>query len=517
VEGEVTEDRETQPGGEPAVRLREIRKSFGDTGALKGVSFDVQAGEIHALLGGNGSGKSTLVKILAGIYRADAGTIEVRGTAGNAADTTPAHADQLGLRFVHQQPSTFPDMTVAENLSLGRGFETSPLRNIRWRAVGRRARTVLERFGIRARPGQALRTLSPAGQKMVEIARALQDQEGSTDGILVLDEPTASLPVAEVKLLLDALRRYAAEGQTIIFVTHRLEEVMEVADRVTVLRDGDHIATRPVSEVSHDQLVELIVGRFVGSVFPEAAEAVGQRTVLTLEGVTGGPVRGVDLTLRSGEIVGLAGLVGSGRSSLLRMIFGDLPTESGVIAIDGKPIAPRRPKDAMRDGIAYVPETRSDAAFGDMTLAENLSAASVSSYWRGARLHHGTELADTRRLIDRFKIKTASPRAPFGTLSGGNQQKTILGRWLRRDPKLLLLDEPTHGVDVGARVEIYATIRQAVDAGASVLVASSDFEELAGLCDRVVVMARGRCVAEARGADLDSTRLQELSYAQQGA
>jgi ribose transport system ATP-binding protein len=506
----------TSTGDAVALRLHEVTKSFAQTRALKAVSFEVQGGEIHALLGGNGSGKSTLVKILAGVYNADGGTVEVRGDRFRAEDMTPAAAQALGVRFVHQQPSTFPDMTVAENLSLGRGFETGVGRNIRWRTVRARARTVLARFGIDADPGQRLGTLGPAEQTMVEIARALQDQEGESDDILVLDEPTASLPAPEVKVLLDALRRYAADGQTIIYVTHRLEEVLDVADRVTVLRDGDHIATVPCEGLTHDALVELIVGRSVDSVFPEPRADRDREVALEVRGLRGGPVSGVDLTVRSGEIVGLAGLVGSGRSSLLRMVFGDLRPEAGEILLDGTPIAPRTPLQAMKAGIAYVPETRSDAAFADMTLAENLSAASVPSYWRGGRLRAREERADTRRLIEAFAVKAPGPGIAFGTLSGGNQQKAILGRWLRREPRVLLLDEPTHGVDVGARIEIYSTIRRAVDAGAAVLVASSDFEELAGLCDRVAVISGGRIVAEAKGADLESERLQHLAYANGG-
>ncbi len=503
-------------GGGPALRVDAVSKSFAETKALNGVSFDVAAGQIHALLGGNGSGKSTLVKILAGVYTADDGDLEVQGVRLPAASMSPSEAERLGLRFVHQQPSVFPEMTVGENLCIGRSFPTGTARNIRWRQLRSRAREVLERFGIEAHPDQPLHTLGPAGQTMVEIARALQDQEGETQGILVLDEATASLPAPEVELLLAALRRYAAEGQTIIFVSHRLDEVMGVADRVTVLRDGNHIATRPVSELTHDQLVELIVGRFVGNVFPEAHPPAEHPVVLEAHGLAGGPVRGADFTLHAGEVLGVAGLVGSGRSSLLRIIFGDMRIESGTLELEGKPFAPRAPKQAMRAGVAYVPETRSDAAFPDMTLAENLSAASVKSYWHGGVLHHRREMADTRKLIDLFNVKTSSPLARFGNLSGGNQQKAILGRWLRREPKVLLLDEPTHGVDVGARVEIYATVRRAVDQGAAVLVVSSDFDELAGLCDHVLVMADGRFVADVRGKDLDSGRLQELAYARGG-
>jgi len=497
-----------------ALRVQGVAKSFGQTRALRDVSFDVRGGHIHALLGGNGSGKSTLVKILAGVYHADRGAIEVRGTKIGAEAITHTEAQRLGLRFVHQQPSTFAEMTVAENLSVGRGFETGLGGRIRWRNVRARARQVLDRFGIDADPDQSLGELGAATRTMVEIARALQDQEGETDGILVLDEPTASLPAPEVEVLLAALRRYAAEGQTILYVSHRLEEVLDVCDHVTVLRDGEHISSVPTAGLSHDALVELIVGRSVDSVFPEHASSGGKEAAVALEveGLTGGPLRDVGLRVRAGEIVGLAGLVGSGRSSLLRMIFGDLRPEAGSLWLDGEPIAPRTPRQAMTAGIAYVPESRADAAFADMSLADNLSAASVSSYWRGGRLRVRAERADARRLIDTFAVKANGPGVVFGELSGGNQQKAILGRWLRREPRVLLLDEPAHGVDVGARVEIYATIRRAADAGAAVVVASSDFDELAGLCDRVVVLASGSVVAEATGADLESEQLQHLAY-----
>jgi len=506
------EHQALEDGAAAALQVRGLTKSFAATRALKGISFEVAGGEIHALLGGNGSGKSTLVKILAGVYRADDGTFVIRDELLDARAITPSAVARIGLRFVHQQPSTFAEMTVAENLSIGRGFETGIARNIHWRSVRARARTVLARFGIDAEPNQRLGTLGPAAQTMVEIARALQDQEGSKDGILVLDEPTASLPAHEVALLLGALRRYVAEGQTILFVTHRLDEVLAVADRVTVLRDGSHVATRPRREVSHDQLVEMIVGRFVDSVFPEPVGESDRHVVLEVRGLRGGAVEGIDLTLRSGEIVGLAGLVGSGRTSLLHMLFGVFPPEAGEIRLEGTRTVSRTPWQAMRAGIAFVPESRADAAFVDMTLAENLAAATVNSYWHHGFLHQQAERSDARQLISQFAIKASSPSAPFGSLSGGNQQKAILGRWLRREPRVLLLDEPTQGVDVGARVEIYATIRRAAESGASVLVASSDFDELAGLCDRVLVMVHGRVTTEVHGSDLETERLQQLAY-----
>jgi ribose transport system ATP-binding protein len=502
-----------------ALRVRGLSKAFGGTRALDGASWALERGTIHALVGGNGSGKSVTIKILAGVYIADTGEIEVAGRIYDAPSFTPARARELGLRFVHQQNATFPDLTVAENLAAGHGFETTRLGRIRWPAVRRRAAELLERFEVEASPDMQMADLGPASQTMVAIARALQDQdEEGAPGMLVLDEPTAALPAAEARMLLDALTRYAAAGQTILYVTHRLEEVVEIADRATILRDGRVVETAGRGEFDHDSLVRSIMGRTVDKLAARQVDASGEEVRLRAKGLGGGPVRDASLALHAGEIVGVAGLLGSGRSSLLRLLFGLRRPEAGEIEIGGERVQLLGPSDAIARGVAYVPEDRArDAAFGDLELTENMGMACTTEYFRGGLMRHRRERHDAEDLMSSYLIKAASPAARFTSLSGGNQQKAIMARWLRRSPSVLLLDEPTQGVDVGARLEIWQLVRRAVEAGGTALVVSSDLEELAAACDRVLVMRAGRIVAEVSGSGLDPGRLDELTMARQAA
>lgn len=501
-------------GGAPALRVIGLSKTFPGTRALDDVSIAVQPGHVHALLGGNGSGKSTLVKVLSGVYRGDPGGVITVGDMTIPADRTSAHwARSAGLHFVHQDPGIFPTMTVAENMAIGRGFETTRIGSIRRKRLYDRTAELLERFEIRATPNQPVGLLRPADRTMIAIARALQDQEGNHNGVLVLDEPTASLPASEVDLLLAAVRSYAAAGQSIIFVTHRLDEVIAVADEVSVLRDGHHVGTVDAHGKSESDLVEMIVGRAVSALGSVTPLHDHDDVVMEIRGLVAGPLDRIDLTLHKGEILGIAGLVGSGRTELLQSMFGAYPVKAGEIRLDDTPVRFRSVADAMDAGIALIPEDRgAEAAFADMSLCENISAAQVSHYWRGLRHRHNAERSDARASIKDFGIKASSGRQPFGTLSGGNQQKAILARWLRRRPKILLLDEPTQGVDVGARSDIYTAVRRSVRNGTSVIVVTSDFEELAQVCDRVVVLAHGRIVADLSGVDVDAHRLSELSF-----
>ncbi|MER5199801.1 sugar ABC transporter ATP-binding protein [Streptomyces sp. NPDC002755] len=517
-----------------ALAVSHLSKTFGATLALDDVSFEVGAGHIHGLLGGNGSGKSTLIKILAGVYTGDPGGELRIGTRSVPSDATSPHSARLyGLRFVHQSTSTFPELTLAENIAIGDRFPTSVGR-VHWGRLRRRTSELLERFEIDARPGDLLGDLRPADQTMVAIARALQDvgqddheNKGldgqSSDGhnlgggmpVLVLDEPTASLPEHEVSVLLEALRRYSRAGQTILYVSHRIDEVLDITDAMTVLRDGHHVVTRSTRAMTEAQMIEHIVGRPVERVFAEnAADPIATGDpVLEVEGLTGGPLAGVDLTVRAGEVVGIAGLLGTGRTELLRMIFGDHPVDSGSIRLAGDTERPRTPGQAMELGIAHVPEDRErEAAFLDLSVRENLSAAEVAKYWSKGRLDRRHERRDADRAITDFGIRASGQDALMSSLSGGNQQKVVLARWLRRNPRLLLLDEPTQGVDVGARADVYAAIRAAVSDGMAALVVSSDFDELAHACDRVLVLRDGRITAEVSGADLHRHHLTELVF-----
>lgn len=495
-----------------AIEVRDLSKTFAGNRALDRVSFGFEPGLVHALLGGNGSGKSTLIKCLAGVQPGDAGGSVIAAGSRVAADRiSPGWARAHGLRFVHQNASVFPHLTVQENLALGHGYPTTAGR-INWRALRSHTRTLLDRFQIRARHDQVLGTLRPADQAMIAIARALQEQvDGDRNAVstLVLDEPTASLPEEEVGVLLDAIRSYVAEGLAIVFVTHRLEEVLAIADTVTVLRDGKLVTSRPVAGLAEDDLVELIVGEALADVAGERREAHPGRVLAALRDVYAPPLRGVSLEVRAGEVLGLAGLLGSGRSEVLRVLFGDLKPASGAVVLADQPCHFGGPSNAMQDGVAYLPEDRSAAVFPNMSVLENLLAPSISRYSRRFFLHRRREREASRSLVAAFGVKAAGVEVPVSLLSGGNQQKVLLARWLHREPSLLLLDEPTQGVDVGARADAYKIIREAASRGTAVIVVSSDFEELAELSDRALVLTAGRVTSELRGTQITRHRLTE--------
>jgi ribose transport system ATP-binding protein len=495
-----------------ALAVERLSKTFGPTRALRDVSLAIAPGRVHGLVGGNGSGKSTLIKVLAGVHRGDpGGTLRVDGDAVAADAMTPALAMRHGLRFVHQDPAVFAELTVAENLALGSaaGFPRR-LGRIAWRELRAGAERLLRRFEIDARPSDRLEDLRPAQRTMVAIARALQ----GGGSVLVLDEPTASLPEPEVETLLAAIRRYAAAGQTILYVSHRLEEVLSLVDDVTVLRDGQHVLTRPAAGLGIDELVAAIVGRSLEHAPSRGGDHGPVR--LAVRGLTGGPLKDVTLDVHGGEVVGIAGLLGAGRSELLRMIFGAYERDAGTLALDGVAYAPGSPAEAMDAGVAFVPEDRArDAAFADLSVTANLSVARLGHFRRGARLDRTAERAAADRSIAVFGIRCPGRDAPLSALSGGNQQKVVVARWLSRAPRLLLLDEPTQGVDVGARAELYDVIAEAGADGLGVLLVSSDLEELARVCDRVLVLRDGRITAQARGGALTAHRLTELLHAEE--
>lgn len=486
-----------------ALRLASVSKAFGATQALRDVSVTVRPGEVHGLVGGNGSGKSTLIKILAGVLMPDAGTITIGGTTlTGLPGARPEDAREAGLRVVHQKSSVFPDLSVTENLALGSEFERGMLGGINWRSQRRKAAKVLGRFGIQADPQALISQLRPATRSMVAIARALQDLDADSPGVLVLDEPTASLPPSEVQLVLESMCQYSQMGHAVVFVSHRLDEVLTSTERVTVLKDGVKVAERATADLDHASLAALITGRTLShDVGAPQRAAVSDRVGLEVRGLAGGALRQASLEVASGEIVGIAGLLGSGRSSLLRLLFGATVRTAGTVKLRGTPLVPASPAEAMRAGVAYVPEDRTtESVFPELSVAENLSFAAQGLYWSRGVLHRRAERRDSDALIDDFGIKCESPDSAMSDLSGGNQQKAILARWMRREPTLLLLDEPTHGVDVGSRHDIYALIRRAAAGGACVLVVSSDAEELEILCDRIVVMRDGHTV-EAVPAD----------------
>ncbi len=469
------------------LKLDQVIKSFGAVRALKGVSFSLNPGEVHALLGENGGGKSTLIKLITGAHQPDGGSIEIQGR--RVERLTPASARALGVAAIYQQPALFPDLSVAENIAFGLEAP-AVLRRVRWTNHRQRARELLARIGADIDPETEIRNLSMPEQQLVEIARAL----GAGARILIMDEPTASLTDKEVRLLLALVKELRAQGVGIIYVSHRLEEIFQIANRVTVLRDGESVGCHPVSDINEEQLIKLMVGREVSTIFPPSESAPGE-PVLSLEnvGCRASGVRGVSFSVRAGEVFGLAGLVGAGRTELARILFGLTAADSGVIHLQGTAVSITSPREAVRHGIGYVPEDRRrHGVILEMSVGANTTMGIHPAIFPQAWLRFEAEQSLAWDYIHDLGIKTPSPDARAGNLSGGNQQKVALARWLASKPKLLILDEPTQGVDVGAKAEIHKLIRRLAAQGLAVLMISSDLPEVIGMSDRIGVMRGGR-------------------------
>jgi rhamnose transport system ATP-binding protein len=469
------------------LRSTNVSKSFAGVHALQGVSFDLRPGEVHALVGENGAGKSTLIKIITGAHQADEGTLEVNGRP--VEDNSPLVSRSLGIAAIYQQPALFPDLTVAENIALGlepRGG----WRLIRWGRRRRQARELLDRIGAAIDPDALVSSLTMPEQQLVEIARAL----GADARVLIMDEPTASLSEREVERLFRVIRDLRGRGAGIIYISHRLDELFQVADRVTVLRDGRTVATRPMAEVDQAGLIRLMVGREITAVFPKQEVPLGD-VVMELRGVgcRASGVGGVSLTVRAGEIVGLAGLVGAGRTELARVLFGLTPADEGEIRLRGRPVVIDSPARAVALGIAYIPEDRRrHGVILEMPVAPNTSLAILKRISGFGWLDFKGERELARSFVGRLGIKVASLDAPVGDLSGGNQQKVAVARWLATDPAVLILDEPTQGIDVGAKAEIHRLMVELAGRGLAILMISSELPEVLGMSDRVAVMHAGK-------------------------
>jgi rhamnose transport system ATP-binding protein len=490
----------------PLLRLTDITKSFGGVQALRGVSFDLRPGEVHALIGENGAGKSTLIKVVTGAHRPDAGTLEIAGQP--VADNDPSRARALGVAAIYQQPALFPDLTVAENVALGQE-PPGGWRRIDWRRRRERARQLLERIGAEMGPDAEAGRLSMPEQQLVEIARAL----GADARILIMDEPTASLSDREVERLFRVIGELRGQGVGVVYVSHRLEELARVADRVTILRDGAVVGTRAMADVARGELIRLMVGRELSAVYPKAEVSIGG-VVLETEnlGCRAGGVRGVSLAVRAGEILGLAGLVGAGRTELARVLFGLTPADAGAIRLRGRPVTVNSPVRAVALGIAYVPEDRRrHGVILDLPVAANVSLAVLRQVSRAGFLSFRGERDLARGYVQRLGIKTTSVTAPVGTLSGGNQQKVALARWLAAGPAVLILDEPTQGVDVSAKAEIHRLMGELAGRGIAIVMISSELPEVLGMSDRVAVMHAGTVAGVLDRAEATPEQVMELA------
>jgi rhamnose transport system ATP-binding protein len=478
------------------LRVTDVAKAYGGVRALRGVSIEVRAGEVHALVGENGAGKSTLIAIVSGARQPDAGTIEIDGREVGALDPVAARA--LGIAVIHQRPALFPDLTVAENVALG-AEHGHPLRRVDWKGRRARARALLERLGARVDPDARVGALGVAEQQLVEIARAL----GARARVVVLDEPTASLPDEEAGRVLDVVRQLQREGCAVVYVSHRLEEVLAIADRVTVLRDGEAVSTLEASRTSRDEIVRLMVGRPLDEAYPRRTSTPGE-VLLDVRELSAAALglHDVSISVRAGEIVGLFGLVGAGRTELARVLFGLERADRAAVTLRGHPFDPRSTAEAIAAGIAYLPEDRPrHGVLLDMDVGANVVLAVQDRLARRGLIDGVREDALAVQLVERLDVRTDSIRRLVRTLSGGNQQKVALARWLATEPAVLVLDEPTQGIDVGARAEIYALLAALVERGLGVLAISSELAEVMGLCDRIAVMRAGTVVAvRERGA-----------------
>ncbi|MFI6076520.1 sugar ABC transporter ATP-binding protein [Actinoplanes sp. NPDC051343] len=494
-------------GDEVVLRLTDVVKTFPGVRALDGVQLEVRAGEVHCLLGQNGAGKSTLIKVLAGVHHADAGEISWLGEP--FAPASPQAAMRAGIATIYQELDLVDDLSVADNAFLGR--EESRLGFTRRRSTAARTKAILSRLGhAEIPPGRLVRTLPAAGKQIVSMARALSHDAR----LIVMDEPSAVLAHDEVGNLFRIIREMTAQGIAVIYISHRLAEIREIGDRVTVLKDGRTTAAGlPARSTSTRELVGRMTGRNIEYVFPPRPEASDAEPILTVKSLTrANEFSDVDLTVAPGEIVGIAGLVGSGRSELLETIYGARRPDAGTITLDGRRI--RSTKGAVRSGMGMAPEERkSQALLLDQPVYKNMTLASFTDFGRAGFTDAGGERKAAQVTADRLDLRPRDVGRAVRTLSGGNQQKVVVGRWLLKDQKILLLDEPTRGVDVGARAELYQVIRALAEDGVGVLLVSSEVPEVLGLADRVLVMREGRIVHRAPATELDEDTVLDLVMA----
>jgi len=469
--------------------MQGIEKRFGGVQALKGVDFDLDQGEVHALVGENGAGKSTLIKILSGAYTPDGGTLRLEGQEVHIAN--PRQAQALGIATIYQETSLYPDLSVLENLFMGRQPKRA-LGQLDWVAMRAEAKRVFAELGIELPLNARLGDLGKAYAQLVEIAKALSQKAR----ILVMDEATAALTVDDVERLFQVIRGLRSQGVAIIYISHRLEEVFRVADRVTVLRDGEQVGHQQVSNINQGWLIGRMVGRELTNLYPRNYRASGKELLDVQKLSRVGVFEDVSFQVREGEIVGLAGLVGSGRSEVVRAIFGIDPYDGGSVRLEGAPLA-AKPWEAVQAGLALLPEDRShQGAILLMSVRANMTLAMLRDLRRGAFLDEAKEISITDRFIRTLQLRPPNPELPVASLSGGNQQKVVLSKWLAVDPKVLILDEPTQGVDVGAKAEIHRLMDELVQKGIGILMISSDLPEVLGMADRLLVMHRGRLVGE---------------------
>ncbi len=503
----------------PALIIDNLSKSFGGQKALDRAALTVAAGEVHGLLGQNGSGKSTLIKVLAGFHAPDPGArLEISGEPVHL-PLSPGAFRRHRISFVHQHLGLIPTLTVVENMIIGR-LAATPRWAISWRRERERTAATCERYGVHLDPAAELRRLSPVERALLAIVRAVDEMQnapegGHGSGVLVLDEPTPFLPKRDVDRLFSVVRNIVAEGASVIFVSHDVDEVVEITDRATILRDGKVAGTLTTAQSSKEEFIEKIVGRKFVAYGKDAAVTGSKAAHLLVTGLGGGTVRDFSLEARAGEIVGLTGLVGSGYAEVPYLLYGARAADAGMLAHDGRevPLPEQTPADAIASGIVLIPGDRHNAgAIATLPIVDNMTMPVLATVFRGWALARHRMVAYARDLGRRFEVLPERPLLPMSALSGGNQQKVLLAKWLQQAPSLVLLDEPTQGIDIGARQAVFRQIADAAAAGAVVLCASSDYEQLEAIADRVLVFAGGKVVAELTGNAITKAAIAERCY-----
>ncbi|MBN6188085.1 sugar ABC transporter ATP-binding protein [Aneurinibacillus sp. BA2021] len=469
------------------IEMKGISKAFGKVSVLKDVSFSLEKGEIHALMGENGAGKSTLMKILTGIYQKDEGSIRVRGQEVNV--SSPKEAEQLGIAVIHQELNIIPQLTVMENMFLGRDLCYGKTGILRTREMKKRTQAYLEKLGVHIDPDMEAGRLSIGQQQMIEIARALS----LNAEVLIMDEPTAALTEREIEALFKVMRELRAQGVGIVYVSHRMEEIFAICDRISVLRDGTFVGTEAIAETDLETIVRMMVGRQLGDRFPDRETVIGEERLRVENLGDGETIANISFSARRGEVLGIAGLMGAGRTEVARALFGVSEKRQGKIFLDGKEVDIRKPDDAIAHGIAFVTEDRKGQGLVlGLSIRENIALTNLETLARNGIVSASKEARLVADMIQRLNIKASSGEQTVKSLSGGNQQKVVFGKWLGIKPKVLILDEPTRGVDIGAKKEIYHIMNQLTAEGVTILMISSELPEVLGMSDRILVMHEGR-------------------------
>ncbi len=512
----------SRPEAPPALRLWDLSKTFGGQKALDGASLEISQGEVHGLLGQNGSGKSTLIKVLAGFHSPDAGSrLQMHG-ADVPLPLAPGAFRKYRMSFVHQHLGLIPSVSVLENLLLGRLAERDAWA-VNWVAERRAARRLFTSYDIAFDPEARVADIAPVERALLAIVRAvteMSEEDGVGDGLLVLDEPTPFLPKRDVDRLFQLVRAVVAKGASVIFVSHDVDEVMEITDRATVLRDGKVVATIDTRSATKGDLIEAIVGRRLAPLTPPAPPAARGPSHAVVHNLSGGTVELFSLDLASGEVVGVTGLIGSGYDEIPYLIYGARRARGGTLDLGGRGVelSEMTPRAAIRHGVVLVPADRANAAvIGLLPVTDNVTMPTLASGFKPWLLDRRGMIAAAAAMVRRFEVRPADPSMPMASLSGGNQQKVVLAKWFQMEPKLILLDEPTQGVDIGARQTVFRRIASAAATGAAVLCASSDYEQLAAICSRVLIFAAGRVVATLVGAEISKEAIAERSLAGAGS